>query len=39
MSKLERGKTSVSLVTLMLIAESLDKKPSEILVILEEEIG
>lgn len=35
MSKLERGKTSISLVTLMLIAEKLDKKPSEILAKLE----
>jgi transcriptional regulator with XRE-family HTH domain len=38
MSKLERGKTSISLVTLMLIAEKLDKKPSEILAMLESEL-
>lgn len=38
MSKLERGVTSVSLLTLIMIAEKLNKKPSEILATLEERL-
>lgn len=39
MSKLERGVTSVSLLTLIMIAEKLNRKPSEILAVLEERLG
>jgi transcriptional regulator with XRE-family HTH domain len=38
MSKLERGVTSVSLLTLIMIAEKLNRKPSEILAMLEERL-
>jgi transcriptional regulator with XRE-family HTH domain len=39
MSKLERGVISVSLLTLIMIAEKLNRKPSEILAVLEERLG
>jgi transcriptional regulator with XRE-family HTH domain len=38
MSKLERGVTSVSLLTLIMIAEKLNRKPSEILAVLEDRL-
>lgn len=38
MSKLERGETSISLITLVRLAETLGKKPSEILSLLEDKL-